>query len=88
MFRGDGSGHVWWVQHGGETRDYENDEEFVWEVVDDQLVVNDLPPATVDVYSDDNFLLYPLEESADSDDGVLARRCDLEVPDGVMGFDA
>lgn len=88
MFRDDGSGHLWWVQGGGETRDYENDEEFVWEVVENQLVVNDLPPATVEVRSPTRAIIHPLDPSVDPLRGTGISRCDLEVPDGVRGFDA
>lgn len=88
MFRGDGSGHVWWVQSGGETRDYENDEEFTWEVVDGELVINNLPPATMEIRDDEYLLVHPVEPSVDLSDAVLIRRCDLDVPDGVRGFDA
>ena len=87
MFRDDGSGHVWWVLNAGETGSYENDEEFVWEVVDERLVVNDFPPATVEVYSDDNFLMHPIDETVDPEEGLVARRCDLDVPEGVRGQD-
>lgn len=86
MFRDDGTGHVWWAHDGGETRDYWNDEEFVWNVVDGRLVVNDLPPATIEVYSDANFLLHPIDETVDPEEGLLANRCDLDVPEDVRGF--
>lgn len=43
MFREDGTGHGWWSV-STEDRRFGNEEEFVWEVDDGQLVVNDLPP--------------------------------------------
>jgi hypothetical protein len=82
MFREDGTGHVWWHVSGEDGR-FGNEEEFVWEVVDRKLVVNDLPPAVVDVYSDDNFLLHPIDETVEPERGVLAGRCDLEIPEGL-----
>lgn len=86
MFREDGTGHVWWrvsTEHGT----FGNDEDLVWEVLDGTLVVNDFPPATVEVYSDDNFLLHPIDETVEPEEGVVTRRCDLAVPEGVRGLD-
>lgn len=87
MFRTDGSGHVWWVNNDPGIA-YENDEEFVWDVVDGQLVVNDLPPATVEIRSPTRALIHPFDESVDPLSGVGLSRCDLSVPEGMEGLDA
>jgi hypothetical protein len=87
MFRDDGTGHVWWVNNDPRIAN-ENDVEFVWEVVDGELAVNDLPPATVEVRSPTRALIHPIDESVDPLSGVGVSRCDLSVPEGVEGLDA
>lgn len=87
MFRESGTGHVWW-RVSTEPGTFGNDEEFVWEVVEGELVVNDFPPAIVDVYSDDNFLLHPIDVTVESEEGLVTRRCELDVPDDVRGLDS
>lgn len=79
MFREDGTGHVWWVLNDPGIA-YENDEEFVWEVVGGELVVNDLPPATMEALGDEAYVLHPVDESVDAGMGVVMHYCDLEVP--------
>ncbi len=85
MFRSDGTGHLWWVW-GDESGDIWSDGEFVWEVVDGMLVVDELPPATIDI-RDHKHLVLPVEDGIDPDRGVSVRRCNLEVPDGIRGLD-
>ena len=85
MFRPDGTGHVWYgSSFPGEA--YENDTEFTWEVVEGRLVVDDLPPATVEIRASVDAILHPLDESVDPLRGVSMIRCDLEVPEGVRGL--
>ena len=86
MFRSDGSGHVWYASSfPGEA--FENDTEFTWVVVEGRLVVDDLPPATVDIRSMASAILHPLDQSVDPLLGISMIRCDLVVPEDVRGLD-
>lgn len=87
MFRPDGSGHVWWVYNEVGCGSYENDEEFVWEVVEEKLIVNDLPPAELEPWGEETFRLIPSEDTVDPSRGLSMRACDLDLPDEVKGFD-
>lgn len=87
MFRSDGTGHVWWA-YSVPGNAYSNDEEFVWDVAEDRLIVNDLPPAELLVLGEDALILTPIDESEDPNDGVVLRACDLDVPKDVRGFDS
>lgn len=85
MFREDGTGHVWW-RTSTEATNYGSEEEFVWEVADGQLVVNELPPATMDIQDAEHLIVHPVEEGVDPSRGVRLIRCDLDVPEEVGGF--
>jgi hypothetical protein len=85
IFREDGTGHVWW-RNSTEDRDFGNEEEFVWEVVDGHLVVNDFPPATMDIQDAEHLIVHPVEEGLDPSRGVRLIRCDPDIPEGVRGF--
>ena len=77
MFRVDGTGHVWWrvsAEHGR----FGNEEEFVWEVVDGELVVNEIPPATMDIQDAEHLIVHPVEEDVEPSRGVRLIRCDLD----------
>jgi len=51
-------------------------------------VVNDFPPATIEIRSETDAIIHPFNESVDPLRGLSMLRCDLEVPDGVRGLDS
>jgi hypothetical protein len=85
MFRPDGTGHVWWANEGPGFA-YANDEEFVWAVTEEKLIVNGLPPAELDVLDEEAFILASIDDTTDRDEGVAMRACELEIPEDVRGY--
>jgi hypothetical protein len=82
MFRADGTGHMWWASTA-EGQGIEDDGELEWSTEDDQLVVEDFPPASVTV--DTSTLFIHTTDDPAGNTGLLLHRCELEVPNGVRG---
>ena len=81
LFREDGTGHLWWALTL-ENSDDGGDQPFRWTVEDGNLIVNDLPPAVVEVISA-GALLRTLDDPDATSDVVIWSRCDPEVPDDL-----
>jgi hypothetical protein len=83
FFRSDGTGHMWWASTA-EGIGVEDDGEFVWTVADDQLVVEDFPPASLFIRR--GFLFIHTLDDPEGRTGMGLHSCDLvEVPEGVRG---
>lgn len=77
LFRDDGAGHLWWAIKTESSNDGGN-QPFRWTVEDGNLIVNDLPPAVVEVVSA-GALLRTLDDPDATSDVVVWSRCDPDV---------
>ncbi|HUP14691.1 MAG TPA: hypothetical protein VM848_01340 [Acidimicrobiia bacterium] len=69
-----------WYGAREEHGNVEGEEAFTWKVEDGKLIVDDLPPATVQVRSASHLLIEPID-GRPATQGLSWTRCIPEVPD-------
>jgi hypothetical protein len=79
LFEVDGTGHLW---YGANEEDgpHQGEVSFTWQIENGKLIVDDLPPATVDIRSATHLLIEPID-GRPLTQGVGWNRCNPEVPD-------